>query len=458
MSRYDRYDEWERGRRRRERDQGFMERLRDFFNDRDYGRDRDYDYDRDQDWERARRRRGGRANYGSLYGDEVPRRDWDPDEMYGQEYAEDYGRSYNRGRYDRDIEPYGRRYNRDWEFRRGYDREYDDPERARYNYYNRDWPEARRRAQRGRRYYGTAGMRSDFEGAPGRYPSAGMRSDYGYDPRRGYEDEDDMSFQRRPDRYEHGSQYSRGYDQDYIGYEPEGAFYQDLDEPVNYRYRESWQVRGEFSGVGPQNYRRSDESIIDDVCQRLTSHGRIDASQIELEVDDGEVVLRGTVPNRAMKRMAEDAAESVSGVRDVRNEIRVRRDDVEDREQHRQGWQQPVENQPEQIPSTGMAGESTYGAGVTSAGATSMEAMEAASGAESKRSQLREGMEVIGSEGKVVGRVKEIRRRDFLVDRDIARDVYIPFEAVSSVGAQILLNIGADAVDDQDWEKPDLIG
>jgi hypothetical protein len=62
------------------------------------------------------------------------------------------------------------------------------------------------------------------------------------------------------------------------------------------------------------------------VCERLTQHGQLDASNIQIDVKDGEVTLRGSVDQRQAKRMAEDAAESVSGVRDVRNDLRVKQE------------------------------------------------------------------------------------------------------------------------------------
>jgi osmotically-inducible protein OsmY len=81
-----------------------------------------------------------------------------------------------------------------------------------------------------------------------------------------------------------------------------------------------------FEGIGPQGYRRSDEDILEDVCKRLTRHGYVDASKIQAEVHEGEVVLKGTVPDRRMKRMAEDAIETIAGVFDVHNQLRIQRD------------------------------------------------------------------------------------------------------------------------------------
>ncbi len=91
--------------------------------------------------------------------------------------------------------------------------------------------------------------------------------------------------------------------------------------------REDWNVTGPYYGYGPRGYHRSDERINDDVCERLTQHGGIDASNMNVDVNDGEVTLMGQVPDRRMKRMAESVAESVSGVWDVRNELRVNRGD-----------------------------------------------------------------------------------------------------------------------------------
>lgn len=88
--------------------------------------------------------------------------------------------------------------------------------------------------------------------------------------------------------------------------------------------REPWTVSGPHTGRGPQNYHRSDERIYEDVCQRLTMHGQIDPSKVQIEVHQGEVLLRGSVDSRRTKRMVEDTIDTVSGVQDVHNELTIR--------------------------------------------------------------------------------------------------------------------------------------
>jgi hypothetical protein len=83
---------------------------------------------------------------------------------------------------------------------------------------------------------------------------------------------------------------------------------------------------GEHRGRGPRGYKRSDERIHEDVSDRLTEDGYLDASGIEVQVHEGEVTLNGTVPRREAKRRAEDLAEAASGVKHVQNNLRVNAD------------------------------------------------------------------------------------------------------------------------------------
>jgi osmotically-inducible protein OsmY len=81
--------------------------------------------------------------------------------------------------------------------------------------------------------------------------------------------------------------------------------------------------RPSHRGKGPSGYTRSDERIRETVCEMLTEHHHVDATNIEVTVKNGEVMLGGSVEDRRQKRLAEDIAEQVSGVKDVQNQIRV---------------------------------------------------------------------------------------------------------------------------------------
>jgi osmotically-inducible protein OsmY len=95
-------------------------------------------------------------------------------------------------------------------------------------------------------------------------------------------------------------------------------------------------VAGPHAGRGPRGYTRPDERIREDVCDRLAQHGYVDASDIDVRVSDGEVTLEGSVRERQEKRLAEDVAERVAGVRDVHNLLRVNREGP-----RREGGEQP---------------------------------------------------------------------------------------------------------------------
>ena len=151
------------------------------------------------------------------------------------------------------------------------------------------------------------------------------RREWGYEPEwqreRGYGYGDyDQGYGRRyrsPRNYEE-SQTGRGYG-DYSRQEGGGRYI----EPT-WTYTEVWLVPGPATGRGPHGYQRSNERIIEDACERLTHHGQLDASGIAIEVDNRIVTLKGAVSSRWQKRMAEDTVETVSGVRDVRNQLEIR--------------------------------------------------------------------------------------------------------------------------------------
>ncbi|MFB3910116.1 MAG: BON domain-containing protein [Candidatus Eisenbacteria bacterium] len=164
-------------------------------------------------------------------------------------------------------------------------------------------------------------------------------------------------------------------------------------------------ITGRHAGRGPRGYRRSDDRIRDEVCDRLTDHGWIDARDVEVRVEDGDVALEGSVETREEKRLAEEVAEQVGGVRDVQNRIRVRT-----RRFGRPGW------------------------GRTASG------------------RVREGMEVIDHGGAGIGSVKEIYDHDFLLDRPMKRDVFVPLDRVQTVESdRIQLDVDEDRIDEMGW-------
>lgn len=79
---------------------------------------------------------------------------------------------------------------------------------------------------------------------------------------------------------------------------------------------------------GPKGYKRSDERIREDVNDRLAQQYDFDPSEVEVQVQSGEVTLSGTVRSRHEKFIAEELADEISGVTEVHNQIRVKREDT----------------------------------------------------------------------------------------------------------------------------------
>jgi hypothetical protein len=117
--------------------------------------------------------------------------------------------------------------------------------------------------------------------------------------------------------------YSQGYGQGSYGqgsYGQSGYGQSGLGQGLGYS---STLIVGRFYGRGPKGYRRADERIREDVSEELFRSPEIDASEIEIQAQNGEVTLTGKVEDRHQKRLAEDIAERVSGVTDVHNQLKV---------------------------------------------------------------------------------------------------------------------------------------
>jgi len=236
--------------------------------------------------------------------------------------ANDYDYDYRRGRREReyDDEPYYRGQGGGYEesYYRGQGGGIEEP------YYRGQGGEQQRYGQGRGGYYGESSRRR----SRGRY--------YG-EPYGAYD----------YDRYEYGERarepyYQRGYEREYRepyyrggrGRGEERGFFERAgdeikswfgDEDAERRRRADEIRKGMYAGRGPRGYRRSDERIREDVNDHLTDDWYVDASDVEVTVNNSMVTLTGRVDSRDAKRRAEDIAECVSGVSDVSNQLRVER-------------------------------------------------------------------------------------------------------------------------------------
>jgi osmotically-inducible protein OsmY len=160
--------------------------------------------------------------------------------------------------------------------------------------------------------------------------------------------------------YESGPGYS-GREEERGGHEDRGFFERIGDEVSSWFGGDEHDEnrRRSHRGRGPRNYTRSDDTILDEVNDRLTDSHFIDASDIEVDVSSGDVILTGNVDSRYAKRMAEDIAESVSGVKNVENRIRVNKN-----------WGQPYSQTATGSTQTSSSGDADMAAGSGTPGRT----------------------------------------------------------------------------------------
>jgi hypothetical protein len=265
----------------------------------------------EHDDDRPRRAERGWLDYDRNYGRDYGRSD------YGQGREERYGRSGDeRSRFSPDWSRQGAepRYSDDPYYSRNRGRDNDDYSRSRGSR-SGDWQGDDRQQWEQR-------SRESIPREQRELAERSQRGDY-YDPDWPYD-----RGRRNPD-FEH----SRGGQRQVGGREDEGShyrgYYSRSGGPFSYAggqgyvFSESLTLHGPYTGRGPKGYKRSDQQIVEDACQRLERDGEIDASDIEVTAEDGVIKLRGTVQDRRAKRRAEECVESIYGVRDVMNELRV---------------------------------------------------------------------------------------------------------------------------------------
>lgn len=266
----------------------------------DYNRNR-----RDRDWNRDYRDREY-DEFGSFDRTNYNREDWDRYRRqniagYDPYTGHDYGRQDQYGNYsdyndrregrDRRTSHGDSSYGSDWDRRDN-----------RYGSYNAGYSDYDQR--RDRRY---------DEGYGGSYGASGGYG--GYTSRNLYRENDDRNRrdwdrgERRGDR----TFWERAADEVSSWFGADDRNRRDRDERTS----------GPYKGKGPRDYKRSDERIREDISDRLYDDPYVDASDIEVKVNDGEVVLEGHAENKQAKRRAEDIAEAVAGVKNIENHLKV---------------------------------------------------------------------------------------------------------------------------------------
>lgn len=156
-----------------------------------------------------------------------------------------------------------------------------------------------------------------------------MRSD-----ERHQKQEDERNYENQwRDRQDFTQSATPNYDRlGYYPYDPRGGEGENLENEdyqmavypntyKNYRPSEKGAVQRRYFGMGPVGYKRSEQRVWEDVCDLLTFTDDIDATHVEVSVHNCEVTLSGRVGDRYQKKLAEELAESVWGVKDVHNRL-----------------------------------------------------------------------------------------------------------------------------------------
>lgn len=275
--------DWDRDNRREDRD-------REFYRFEDLGRGTDdYGFDRDRERGDIRdRQRGGnrdRQNVG------------DRDRQSGSREFRNFGRTS------------------DWRSEREYDRGEFGNYGGGFGNYDRDF---------GDREFGGQGGRN--QNRRGGEWSSRSQENRGY-PGEGFGDRGDYSPMNR-----YGQDFGR---QSFDGYgqsrnrqsENQGQFVNQgsrFGQPISGEYGSSQgNLERSHAGVGPKNYKRSDERIKEDLCEMFSANPWLDASNTEVEVKQGVVTLTGTVGDRRARQLMEDIADDVPGVKDVECQIKL---------------------------------------------------------------------------------------------------------------------------------------
>ncbi len=279
------------------------------YNQRNYN---NTNYDQETDWRNMNRDRESRHNYGSTsYGNTAAGNNntgaygGGGYGMYHEDYNQNdrnrkYGDSYYSHNPQNQRQDWGRaNVDAGMNYHNNYRSNWGDNDMGYGTSYNSGYTEGR--GYTGDYNTGQGNRRYDND----RQRISGQRNRYGGDTRN------------------YGNMNQGGYDRDWWDRTRDEVSSWFGDDDAERRRRMDQMNANNHRGKGPKDYHRSEDRIREDVCDRLTDDDMLDATDIQVQIQGENVILSGTVHSRNQKRRAEDLAESISGVRDVENRIRV---------------------------------------------------------------------------------------------------------------------------------------
>lgn len=273
---------------------------------------------RSQNWQNEKPRNYQDSNYENRQGQ---------GSNYGQQARQDYNRNYQQGQYgNTGNQQYGgqQNYNRNEDFRR---QDYNQYNQQSHQGNRNQWPEDYRYGNTshyggGNQGQGEYPQNYGYSSGVGHINDQGGHGDWGRENRNRGAWNDNRAWDNRNTNYRN-DQRERRDDRSWWDRTRDEVASWFGDDDAERRRRSDEQRTGEHKGKGPKQYSRSDTRIHEDVCDRLSEDSYVDASDIEVKVENGEVTLSGTVDNRAARRRAEDLVDSISGVKHVQNNIRI---------------------------------------------------------------------------------------------------------------------------------------
>ena len=98
-----------------------------------------------------------------------------------------------------------------------------------------------------------------------------------------------------------------------------------IDSPASDAYgSERTEARVDHRGKGPRGFKRSDERYQEIACEILTEDPRIDAHDVDVHVQEGELLLTGFVESRRTKFLIEDLLANALDC-EITNRLQIRR-------------------------------------------------------------------------------------------------------------------------------------